>query len=99
MRGVDDPHTAAVRRREVEPVAETVAVELPEQRQVRRGRDDRGADERRAVTDDEHIQVRCELRQTGLGRGVSRSRAVAAGVDREGPEGELRDGLEPREIV
>ena len=57
MRVVNDPHTAPACRREVEPIAKTVAVELPEQRHVRCRRDDFGADERRAVTDDEHIEI------------------------------------------
>ena len=75
MRGVDDPHTAVVRRRDVEPVAEAIAVELSEQRQMRRGCDDLGADERGTVADDERVQARGERRQAGLGLGVPRSRA------------------------
>ena len=34
MRGVDDPHAAPARRREVEAIAEAVAVELAEQRET-----------------------------------------------------------------
>jgi hypothetical protein len=89
---------SAVGGGDVEAIAEAVAVELAEQRQRRRGREDLGADERRTVTDDQDVQGRGELRELGFGRRVARRRPTQIGRDRERVKGEVRERLQAGEI-
>ena len=83
---------------EVDPVPESVAVELADQREFGSAGDDLGADERRAVADDENIEAPGELCQLRLGLGVARGGAITARRDGEPVVPEVRGLLQPREV-
>ena len=61
---------------EIEAVAEAISLQLTEQREPWRTGEDARADEGRAVTDDEHVQIGGEFEQLRLRSGIAWRRLV-----------------------
>ena len=98
MRGVDDADVRALSGGEIEPIGEPVTLELAEQRQATRLREHLTAHERRAMTDDENVEVGCEHRQRRLGLGVTGCGSPEPGRDGERLEAEICHRGEPGDV-